>query len=129
MLQLLDGHLEWMEILGEAFLAQQGDVMDAIQRMRARARAAGNLPSNGEETVTDQDGSIAISPPSDMIYVPQYNPWCAFGDSPLASPFYFGNSTGNCDPADYGVFFGPGIAWPFSFWSWGYFDWHRHQSA
>jgi hypothetical protein len=118
-----------METLGEAFLAQPGDVMDAVQRLRARARSAGNLPSNGEETVADQDGMIAVSPPADLIYIPEYDPRCAFGDWPyqVRSPFYFSNWSGNCEPADYGVVFGPGISWPFAYWSWGYFDWHHHR--
>jgi hypothetical protein len=128
-LQLMDNHLDWMETLGEAFLAQPGDVMDAVQRMRVRAQSAGNLASNGEEMVTDQDGAVAISPPSDLIDIPEYDPWCAFGDwpYPVASPFYFSAWSGNCDPADYSVVFGPGIAWPFPFWGWGYFDWRHHH--
>ncbi|HEX4160163.1 MAG TPA: DUF3300 domain-containing protein [Rhizomicrobium sp.] len=128
-LQVMDSHLDWTETLGAAFLAQPADVMDAAQRMRARAQRAGNLPSNGEETVADQDGMITVSPPSDLIYVPEYDPWCAFGDwpYPVGSPFYFSNWSGNCDPVDYGVVFGPGVAWPFSFWGWGYFDWHHHR--
>jgi hypothetical protein len=125
----MDDHLDWMETLGEVFLAQPGDVMDAIQRMRVRAQSAGNLPSNGEEVVTDLNNVIAVSPPSDLIYVPEYDPWCAFGDwpYPVASPFYFSAWSGNCDPADYGVVFDPGIAWPFTNWGWGFFDWHHHH--
>ncbi len=128
-LQLMDGHLDWMEMLGEAFLAQPADVMDAVQRLRQRAQRAGNLSSNGEETVTDQDDTIAISPPADLIYVPQYDPWCAFGDwsDPLSPPYYFSNWSGYCEPAEYGVEFNPGIAWPFPFWGWAYFDWHHHR--
>ncbi len=128
-LQLMDSHLDWTETLGEAFLAQPGDVMDAVQRMRERAQLAGNLPSNGEEAVTDQGGVIGIAPPADLIYVPQYDPWCAFGDWPYAvgAPFYFSNWSGNCDPVDYSVVFGPGVGWPFSYWSWGYFDWRGHR--
>jgi hypothetical protein len=125
----MDNHLDWMETLGEAFLAQPGDVMNAVQRLRASAQSAGNLPSNGEETVSDQNGTVAISPPSDLVYVPQYDPWCAFGDwpYPVAPPFYFSSWSGTCEPADFGVVFAPGIGWPFSFWDWGYFDWNSHR--
>jgi hypothetical protein len=72
---------------------------------------------------------IAVAPPPDLIYVPENDPWCAFGEwpYPVGSPFYFSDWSGNCDPADYGVAFGPGIAWPFSFWGGGYFDWHHHR--
>ncbi|HTT83274.1 MAG TPA: DUF3300 domain-containing protein [Rhizomicrobium sp.] len=128
-LQLLDAHLDWMETLGETFLAQPADVMGAIQQMRARARNAGNLPSDGEETVTDDNGMIAVSPPEDLVYVPEYDPWCAFGDwsSPPVPPYYFSSWSGYCEPEDYAVVFSPGIAWPFSFWDWGYFDWRHHR--
>ncbi len=128
-LQMLDAHLDWMESLGEAFLAQQDDVMDAVQRLRQRAQAAGNLNSNGEESVASEDGEIGISPPADMVYVPDYNPWCAFGTWPYAisPPYYFVPWPGYCEPADYAVVFGPGIGVPFAFWDWGYFDWRHHQ--
>src|SRR5688572_16533008 len=45
-LAMMDEHLEWTERLGEAFLAQQAQVMDTIQGLRQRADAAGNLPPN-----------------------------------------------------------------------------------
>ncbi|MGH6877694.1 MAG: DUF3300 domain-containing protein [Rhizomicrobium sp.] len=129
-LQSMDTHLDWMEALGRAFLAEPAAIMDAVQRLRARAQSAGNLASNGEETVTGQDGAIAISPPpSDIIDVPEYDPWCAFGDwsMPVSTPYYFSPWEGACDPAEESVEFGPGIAWPFDYWDWGYFDWrHRH---
>lgn len=128
-LQLMDMHLDWTEMLGEAFLAQSADVMNAVQRMRQRARSVGNLSSDGEQTVTDQDNTIAISPPADLIYVPQYDPWCAFGgwSDSLSPPFYFGGWSGNCEPAEFGIGFNPGIAWPFPYWGWPYFDWHHHR--
>ncbi|HEX4081175.1 MAG TPA: DUF3300 domain-containing protein [Rhizomicrobium sp.] len=129
-LQMMDAHLDWMESLGEAFLAQPDDVMNAVQRMRRRAQNAGDLNSPADETVSSQDDSIVISPPSsDVIYVPQYDPWCAFGAWPYppAAPYYFSPWPGDCAPADDFVSFDAGIAWPFMFWDWGYFDWRDHQ--
>jgi hypothetical protein len=129
-LQMMDSHLDWMESLGEAFLAQPDDVMDAVQRMRRRAQAAGNLNSPSDEAVSSEDGDIEISPPpSDVIYVPQYDPWCAFGAWPYppSAPYYFSPWTGDCLEADDSVLFDAGIAWPFIFWDWGYFDWRHHQ--
>ncbi|HEX4160053.1 MAG TPA: DUF3300 domain-containing protein [Rhizomicrobium sp.] len=129
-LEMMDAHLDWLEQLGEAFLADPGAVMEAVQRMRARAQSAGNLSSNGEQTVTNEDGDIDISPPpSDEVDVPQYDPWCAFGDwsSPPVPPYYYSDWPGYCEPAEYAVEFGPGIAWPFDYWDWGYFDWRHHR--
>src|SRR5580698_4861557 len=53
-LSLLSGNVRWTTDLGNAFLAQQSDVMNAVQRMRARAQANGRLNSNSQETVTTQ---------------------------------------------------------------------------
>src|SRR2546423_15369203 len=50
----LDKNLSWTSALGDAYFNQQQDVMDAIQSLRARAQAAGNLQSNQQQTVTSQ---------------------------------------------------------------------------
>jgi hypothetical protein len=49
-----DGALDWMEQLGNAVVAQQGEVMDAIQRLRHQAAAAGTLWSNAQQQVTTE---------------------------------------------------------------------------
>jgi hypothetical protein len=129
-LQMMDSHLDWMQRLGEAFLAQQADVMDAVQRMRYRAQSAGTLGSSIEQTVTTQGDAIAISPPAtEVIYVPAYDPWCVYGPwpYPLYPPYYFTPWPGHCASTDYVIGFGAGIFWPFWFWEWGYFDWHHHH--
>src|SRR4029453_456666 len=51
-LSLMDGKLDWTQKLGDAVLAQQKELMDAIQRLRSRAQAQGNLKSTPEQTVT-----------------------------------------------------------------------------
>ena len=76
--------VQWTTTLGNAFLAQQSDVMAAVQRMRARAQANGKLNSTPQQTVTSQtqDGQTAIDVvPTDpqVIYVPQYNPVYVWG--------------------------------------------------
>jgi hypothetical protein len=48
---MMDRNIQWTTDLGNAFLAQQGDVVDAIQRQRQRAQAAGQLASNAQQTV------------------------------------------------------------------------------
>src|SRR4029453_6297443 len=50
-IEMMDNKLDVTQKLGDAFLAQQSDVMDAIQRLRARAQAEGNLKSNAQQKV------------------------------------------------------------------------------
>ncbi|MGB6945163.1 MAG: DUF3300 domain-containing protein, partial [Bryobacteraceae bacterium] len=73
----LTSNIRWTTDLGNAFLAQQADVMNAVQRLRAEARANGRLASNTEETVaTDTEGgqtAIDIQPTNpNVVYVPDY---------------------------------------------------------
>ena len=61
--------------LGEAVVAQQADVIDAVESFRDRAYAAGNLQSDNHQTVSQNDGVIEITPiEEDVIYVPYYEP-------------------------------------------------------
>ncbi|MEO8465321.1 MAG: DUF3300 domain-containing protein [Gammaproteobacteria bacterium] len=73
---LLSDDLDWTWDLGTAVLNQRGDVLDAIQSFRTRARGAGNLRTDDHQTITTQtDGSIAIAPADpQVIYVPYYEP-------------------------------------------------------
>jgi hypothetical protein len=61
-LRLLSNDVRWTTDLGNAFLAQQADVMSAVQRMRSRARANGRLTTTPQQVVTTavQDGQSAI---------------------------------------------------------------------
>ncbi|HYW41420.1 MAG TPA: DUF3300 domain-containing protein [Bryobacteraceae bacterium] len=120
--------IRWTTDLGNAFLAQQADVMAAVQRMRARAQANGRLQSNAQETVTtDNQGgqSAVVIQPADpqVMYVPTYDPYYVWGPPAWGyypSLFYPG----------YGYWFGPGInvglyfggwgGWGFGGWGWGW---------
>ncbi len=129
-LQTLNDHLDWTQRLGEAFLAQPGDVMDAVQRLRARADQAGTLRTSPQEVVMNSDNIITIAPPpSQVIYVPEYDPWCAYGPWPYAfsGPAYFSPWGGSCDAADLMIGWGAGVYWPYSYWGWGYMDWRNHD--
>lgn len=129
-LAMMDGHLDWTQRLGEAFLAQEADVMDAVQRLRQRAVAAGTLKSAPQESVTDDGGAVVIAPvAADMVYVPTYDPWCVYGPwaYPDYPPYYFGPWSGFCGPADYLIGYDFGLAWPYPWWWWGYPDWHHHH--
>jgi hypothetical protein len=85
-------NLSWASALGEASATQQQDVMDAIQRMRAKAQAAGNLKSTPQISVV-QDGpqTIVIQPANpQIVYVPVYNPTVIYG-APVVVPGYTGS--------------------------------------
>src|SRR5262249_21175458 len=56
-LQNMDEKLDWTQKLGDAVLAQQKDVMDAIQRLRKRAQDAGNLKTDDKQTISSQSGT------------------------------------------------------------------------
>ncbi len=130
LLHMMNSNLGWTEQLGDAFLAQQADVMDAVQRLRQRAKAAGSLVSTPQQTIATQDQEIAIEQVSpEIIYIPAYNPWCVYGPWPYPAypPFYFGSWSGYCGPADALLAFDVGIYPPFGFWAWGSFDWRHHQ--
>ena len=90
-LKRLNDDISWTTALGNSFLAQQQDVMDAVQRMRAQAQQAGKLQSTPQETVTtdneDGRGYIEIEPANpDVIYVPVYDPAWIWGP-PLYYPY------------------------------------------
>ena len=128
LIHTMNTNLNWTEQLGDAFLAQQPDVMDAVQRLRLRAQAAGSLASTPQQAVSTEDQEIMIEPASpDMVYVPTYNPWCVYGawPSPDYPPFYFAPGASNCVPGDELIAFGAGLA-PFGYWAWGHFDWRHH---
>ena len=74
-LELLNEDLDWTWRLGEAVVAQQADVVGAVENFRERAYAAGNLRSDTHQTVARNDGAIEITPvEDDVIYVPYYEP-------------------------------------------------------
>jgi hypothetical protein len=75
-------NLAWTSTLGEASATQQPDVMAAVQRMRAKAQAAGNLKSSPEIKVIQESPQTIIIQPANpqVVYVPVYNPtviWCS----------------------------------------------------
>src|SRR5208283_6237181 len=83
-LTMMSTKLDWTQKLGDAVLAQQADVMDAIQRLRQKAQANRKLESNKQQTVTTQQQGgkqvIVIEPTQpDTIYVPYYDPVVAYG--------------------------------------------------
>jgi Protein of unknown function (DUF3300) len=88
-------NIAWTSDLGNAFLAQQSDVMDAVQRMRAKAQGAGNLKASKEqkvETKQVEGKTVVVIEQADpkVVYVPSYNPTAVYGPPvyPYPSIYY-----------------------------------------
>jgi hypothetical protein len=96
-LDMMSDKLDWTKSLGDAMLGQQADLMDAIQRLREKARSNNKLSSNKQQKVTvkqqESKQVIVIEPavPNEM-YVPYYEPAVVYGAWPNAAypPYYFG---------------------------------------
>jgi Protein of unknown function (DUF3300) len=127
-LSMMSEKLDWMTKLGDAFMAQQKDVMDTVQTLRAKAHAAGHLKTTAEQEVIVEKQIIRIESPSpQVVYVPVYNPSVVYGAwwYPAYPPYVY-------YPPGYvaGTFFSFGIggvvgaAWGYA---WGRCDWHRHH--
>jgi hypothetical protein len=125
----LNQDVTWTTNLGNAFLAQQPDVMDAVQRLRQSAQQSGKLGSTSQQRVTTTEDSgrpvIVIEPANpQVVYLPNYDPAYFWGPSlyyPYANWFY--------PPYGAGLYwgFGPGISMGFYFgggWGgWGGWGW------
>ncbi|WP_116295359.1 DUF3300 domain-containing protein [Cupriavidus taiwanensis] len=128
-LEPMNDKLDWTQKLGDAFLAQEKEVLAAVQRLRERARQAGNLKSSEQQTVIVEPApapapgqvpasSQSLAPPTivriepanpEVIYVPAYNPTVVYGawSYPAYPPYYWPPY-----PAYYpGAALATGIAW------------------
>jgi Protein of unknown function (DUF3300) len=121
-------NLAWTSALGDAAYNQQKDVMASVQRLRAQAKAAGNLKSGQQIQVVQQDPQTIVIQPANpqVVYVPQYNPTVVYG-TPYNPPGY---STGAMVATGL-LSFGVGIAVGAAInnhnsccgWGWGYGGW------
>ena len=88
----MDEDLQWLQTLGDAFLAQESQVMDAVQNLRRRAQVAGNLRSDERQRIVET-GPILVVQPADpqIIHVPYYDPRVVYGPWwwPHYSPVYW----------------------------------------
>ncbi|MGH8173825.1 MAG: DUF3300 domain-containing protein, partial [Rhodanobacteraceae bacterium] len=126
---------DWVQKVGDAFLAQPEDVMSAVQRLRAQAQKAGNLKTTEQQTVSVEpapaDSKVAtptiiqIEPANpEVIYVPTYEPSVVYGSWPYPSypPYYYPPPPYYYHPVASGIAFGIGIAAIGSIWggcNWG----------
>ena len=122
----LDENLSWTEALGDAYLNQQQDVLDAVQVMRRRAEDAGTLQTTPQERVVNEESTIVIEPAyPDVCYVPIYDPWIVYGAPFAPYPGYFydgwyGPPFISFGPAiGLGFFGGFGWGWPAWGFNWG----------
>src|SRR6185295_14761160 len=98
--------MDWTTALGQSYVNQSTDVFTAIQRLRARAKSAGNLKSSKEQTIIVEEQVIKIVPAQpQVIYVPTYNPQVVY----VAAPPPSGPSTGAAVAAS-AIAFGAGLA-------------------
>lgn len=135
-LAMMSDKLEWTEKLGDAVFDQQQDVMDAVQRLRARAQAEDKLKTTKQQKVVqrqqDNRDIIAIEPASrSMAYVPYYDPGFVYGAWPYPAypPYYWPGYYYGPDPLIAGLTFAAFAvgAWAIADnWWGGDFDWwHR----
>ena len=86
-LRMMAADLDWTERLGDAVIAQTDGLLDAVQRMRAQAAAAGNLETNAAQVVEVDDGAISVAPADpEKVYVPVYDPAQAFVPATSVAP-------------------------------------------
>jgi len=121
--------LDWTQKLGDAFLSQQKEVMDAVQRLRAKAEAAGNLKTTEQQKVIVEEKVIKIEPASpQVVYVPTYNPTVVYGAWPYPAyppyPWYPPGYAFGASMLAFGTGVALGAAWGFA---WGGANWGRGE--
>ncbi len=123
-LTMLAENLSWTARIGDAFANQEEDVMDTIQDLRARARAAGNLATTPEQKIIIEGGYIHIEPAGpDYIYVPAYDPQVVYGHwwLPLFPPFPI--LLPGLVVTGPGIIFSPRFSVGFGVFGWSSFNW------
>jgi len=128
----MNDDLVWTQDLGDAVLAQQIDVLEAVQRMRRLAYDAGNVYDTPEQRVIVEERIIRIEPATEYIYVPSYSPLIVYGPAwrvPYYYYPYFDYPVAYWYPAGYYsgqvVSFGFGLALGWAIW--GNVDWYDHH--
>ncbi|HYM72638.1 MAG TPA: DUF3300 domain-containing protein [Stellaceae bacterium] len=136
LLSLMVDKLEWTEQLGDAFLAQQDEVLDAVQRLRQRALTTGNLRVTPQChcVVRTSDETVSILPAgARVIGVPIYDPAVAYGSwpDPLYPPIAFPPPTGFAAAAGAAVGFESAVDLTAfgPLWGWSSIDWSHHSLA
>src|SRR5271167_3711720 len=117
-------NLSWVSALGEAYHNQSADMMTAVQTLRAKAQAAGNLKSSPQITVVQQSPQVIViqSASPQVVYVPQYNPAVVYG-YPYVTPGYSSAAVVGTAVVAFGVGIAVGAMMSNSCCGWGYSSW------
>ena len=117
-------NLAWTSELGEVYHNQPKDVMDAVQALRAKAKAAGNLNSSSQIKVVQQSPSTIVIEPANpqVVYVPQYNPAVIFG-TPYVVPGYTAGDVAAASVLSFGAGIAVGAMMSGGCCSWGWNSW------
>jgi len=124
-------NLSWTSALGEAYHTQAADVMSAVQVLRAKAYAAGNLKSGSQITVVQQSPQVIVIQPTNpqVVYVPSYNPTVVYGTT-YVTPGYSAATVAATGLLAFGAGIAVGAAisggggccgWSYSYWN---CNWH-----
>jgi hypothetical protein len=118
-------NLSWTSSLGEAYHMQAGDVMTAVQTLRAKAYAAGNLKSGQQITVVQQSPNVIVIQPANpqVVYVPVYNPTVVYG-TPYTTPGYSTAAVVTTGLLAFGAGIAVGAAMSGGCCGWGYSYWN-----
>ena len=125
----MNQNLAWTSELGDVHVNQPQELTQAIQTMRERAKQAGNLNTTTQEKVSTKGKTLVIEPAeTDVVYVPQYDPWLVYG-APLAVfpgwypyPGLFLDGPGIGFGLGFGVGYFGGFGWGWHHWG---YDWHH----
>ena len=123
-------NLAWASALGEASATQQQDVMAAIQRMRAKAYAAGNLKSSPEIKVVQESPQTIIIQPANpqIVYVPTYSPTVIYG-TPVVTTGYTSSDVAAAAVLSFGVGIAVGAMINGGCCGWGYSYWGTNWNS
>lgn len=127
-LSMMSRKLEITAELGDAFLAQEKDVMETVQILRKKAMEAGNLKSTKEQKVVVDQEAVIIEPVApEVVYVPTYDPLYVYG--PWLYPAYPPYPYYYYPPPPYAyIGFATAITLGFAWgYSWGWCNWHYHS--
>ncbi len=127
-LNMMSEKLDWTEQLGDAFIGQQKEVMDNVQKLRAKADAEGNLKTTKEQKViVEKETQTIIIEPADpqVVYVPAYNPTVVYGVWPYPAyppyPVYPPGYVAGAAAFSFAAGVAVGAAWGYA---WGNCNWH-----
>ncbi len=120
-------NLSWTSALGEAYGTQPADVMSAVQVLRAKAQAAGNLKSGSQIKVVQESPQVIVIQPANpqVVYVPQYNPTIVYG-TPYVTPGYSTAAVVTTGLLAFGAGIAVGAAINNGCCGWGYSYWNTN---